>query len=109
MHYLDETHILLFLVQLFIILLLARGFGELFRKGKQPPLTAELLTGVFLGPTILGRFAPELHAAIFPMDLIQQNMLETVAWIGVLGLLLQTGLEIDFSVAWRQRGNAGRR
>jgi Kef-type K+ transport system membrane component KefB len=33
-------------------------------------------------------------------------MLETVAWIGVLFLLLETGLEIDFSSAWRQRGKA---
>lgn len=106
MHYLDETYIKLFLIQLFLILLLARGFGELLRHWKQPTLTAELLVGVLLGPTILGRFFPGIHAAIFPPDLIQQNMLETVAWIGLLGLLLQTGLEIDFSIAWRQRGNA---
>ena len=33
-------------------------------------------------------------------------MLETVAWIGVLFLLLETGLEVDFSTAWRQRGDA---
>ncbi|MFA5088611.1 MAG: cation:proton antiporter, partial [Candidatus Omnitrophota bacterium] len=43
---------------------------------------------------------------IFPNNIIQQNMLETVAWIGVLFLLLETGLEIDFSSAWRQRGDA---
>jgi Kef-type K+ transport system membrane component KefB/mannitol/fructose-specific phosphotransferase system IIA component (Ntr-type) len=33
-------------------------------------------------------------------------MLETVAWLGVLFLLLETGLEVDFSSAWRQRGDA---
>ncbi len=33
-------------------------------------------------------------------------MLDTVAWLGVLLLLMDTGLEIDFSIAWRQRGNA---
>ncbi|MBN1622016.1 MAG: cation:proton antiporter [Endomicrobiales bacterium] len=106
MHYLDETHILLFLVQLSIILILTRGLGELFRKWNQPTLTAELLVGIMLGPTILGRFFPQVMNSIFPADPIQQNMLETVAWIGVLFLLLDTGLEIDFSVAWRQRGNA---
>jgi Kef-type K+ transport system membrane component KefB len=31
-------------------------------------------------------------------------MLATVAWFGVLFLLLETGLEIDVSAAWRQRG-----
>ncbi|HQP10572.1 MAG TPA: cation:proton antiporter [Candidatus Omnitrophota bacterium] len=80
--------------------------GELFRKWKQPPLTAELLVGILLGPTILGRFAPGVFQTIFPNDITQQNMLETVAWIGVLFLLLETGLEIDFASAWRQRGDA---
>ena len=106
MHYLDESHIFLFLAQLFVILLCARGLGELFRRWKQPALTAELLVGIVLGPTILGRFWPGFHAALFPPDVIQQSMLETVAWLGVFFLLLDTGLEIDFSIAWRQRGSA---
>lgn len=106
MHYLNEHNIFIFLIQIVILLGLARGLGELFRKWKQPPLTAELLVGLLLGPTIMGRFMPFWHQAIFPNDLIQQNMLETVAWIGVLFLLLETGLEIDFASAWRQRGNA---
>lgn len=106
MHYLNESHILLFLVQVFILMGCARGFGELFRRWKQPALTAEILVGVLLGPTILGRFLPELQATLFPPDAIQQTMLDTIAWLGVLLLLLDTGLEIDFSIAWRQRGSA---
>ena len=106
MHHLDESHIFLFLAQLFVILLCARGLGELFRRWKQPALTAELLVGIALGPTLLGRFLPGLQTALFPPDAIQQSMLETVAWLGVLFLLLDTGLEIDFSIAWRQRGSA---
>lgn len=106
MHYLDESHILLFLVQLFVLLLCTRGLGELFRRWKQPALTAELLVGIVLGPTILGRILPGFQMALFPPDAIQQSMLETVAWLGVLFLLLDTGLEIDFSIAWRQRGSA---
>ncbi|MBN1576866.1 MAG: cation:proton antiporter [Chitinispirillaceae bacterium] len=106
MHHLNETHIFLFLVQLFIIILSARFAGEVFKRFKQPALTAELLIGVVLGPTVLGRFLPSLFDALFPADQLQQGMLETAAWIGVLFLLLDTGLEIDFSAAWRQRGNA---
>jgi Kef-type K+ transport system membrane component KefB len=106
MEKLGEHHIFIFLVQLFVLIGLARCLGEVFRKWKQPPLTAEILVGVLLGPTILGRFMPGWHQAIFPADPVQQNMLETVAWIGVLFLLLETGLEIDFSSAWRQRGEA---
>lgn len=106
MHYLDERHILTFLIQISVILILVRIVGEFFRRIKQPSLTAELLIGVILGPTILGRFFPEFQLSLFPQELIQQNMLETVAWIGVLFLLLETGLEIDFSSAWRQKGSA---
>jgi Kef-type K+ transport system membrane component KefB len=105
-HYLSETHILVFLLQVFILLLATRCLGEVFRKWNQPALTAELLVGIILGPTILGRFVPGMHGIIFPADATQQAMLETVAWIGVLFMLLETGLEIDFSVAWRQRGAA---
>lgn len=106
MHLLGEHHILIFLLQVFLLLLLARGFGELLQRRNQPALTAEILVGVLLGPTVLGRFAPEWHQFLFPPDVVQQNMLETVAWLGVLFLLLDTGLEIDFSIAWRRRGSA---
>ncbi|MDD3346007.1 MAG: cation:proton antiporter, partial [Candidatus Omnitrophica bacterium] len=52
------------------------------------------------------RFLPALRQAIFPSSAVQQIMLETAAWIGVLFLLLESGLEIDFASAWRQRGDA---
>jgi fructose-specific phosphotransferase system IIA component len=106
MYYLNEHNIYIFLLQIFLLLALARGLGELFRLFKQPPLTAEILVGILLGPTILGRFAPEIHHYIFPPDAMQQAMLETVGWIGVLFLLLHTGLEIDLVSAWRQRTEA---
>ncbi len=106
MHYINEQNIFLFLVQFLLLLGLARGLGELFRRGKQPALTAEILVGILLGPTVLGRLAPSLYGMIFPADALQQNMLETVGWIGLLLLLLETGLEVDFSSAWRQRGDA---
>ena len=89
MHYLNEQNILIFLVQILLLLGLARGLGEVFRRWKQPALTAEILVGIFLGPTVLGRLLPSVHQAIFPPGALQQNMLETVGWIGVLFLLLE--------------------
>jgi len=106
MHFINEQNILVFLVQILLLLGLARGSGEVFRRWKQPAITAEILVGIILGPTVLGRVLPSVHQAVFPPDPIQQNMLETVGWIGLLFLLLDTGLEIDFSTAWRQRGDA---
>jgi Kef-type K+ transport system membrane component KefB len=106
MQYLSEQNIFLFLVQIFLLLALARGLGEIFRAFKQPPLTAEILVGVLIGPTILGRFGPSVYNYVFPPDPIQHNMLETMGWIGIMFFLLQTGLEIDLVSAWRQRVGA---
>ena len=102
----EEHHLLIFLVQVFLLLGLARGFGEILRRWGHPPLIGEILIGVALGPTLLGRAFPELAGTIFPADPIQESMLDTVSQIGVLFLLLETGLEVDASAAWRQRGPA---
>ena len=106
MYHLTETHIFVFLIQIILLLGMSKFLGEIFRRCHQPPLTAELLVGMILGPTVLGRCFPSLHQTLFPNDAIQQTMLQTVAWFGVLFLLLETGIEIDFSSAWRQRGEA---
>lgn len=106
MNYLNEQSIFIFLVQIFLLLGLARGLGETFRRWNLPSFTGEIIVGIFLGPTIFGRFAPWLYQFVFPSDPVQQNMLDTVAWLGVLFLLLQTGLEMDLSSAIRQGRDA---
>ncbi|MBQ9345097.1 MAG: cation:proton antiporter [Kiritimatiellae bacterium] len=98
-----EHHIGTFLLEFFLLLLLARGAGELFKRWKLPAVTAELLVGILLGPTVLGRFCPAFHVWLFPQDETLQIMLGTASWLGVFLLMLDTGLEIDFSLAWRHR------
>lgn len=102
MHYLSEEHVLVFLMQMLILLATAKIIGGLFQQWGLPSLAGEILTGILLGPTILGRTLPGLQAALFPRELIQQNMLETVSWIGVLFLLLATGFEVSLTSAWKQ-------
>ena len=101
-----EHHIGVFLIQMLLLLSLARGVGELLRRAGYPALVGEISVGLLLGPTILGRLLPELQLSLFPQDVIQVAMLDTVAWFGVLFLLLETGLEINVAAAWRQRGPA---
>jgi Kef-type K+ transport system membrane component KefB len=104
--HLSEEHLLVFLFQVLLLLGLARGLGHLLRRWGHPPLVGEILVGLLLGPTILGRLAPLWQQMLFPPDPLQHVMLETVSWFGVLFLLLETGLEVDASAAWRQRGPA---
>ncbi len=105
-HVLDESHIFLFLVQFLLLLGLAKLLGALFVRFRQPTVTADILVGVLLGPSILGRLFPAVHRAIFPADPFQITMLDTVAWLGIFFLLLVTGLEVNFSSIWRQKGKA---
>ncbi len=102
----EEHQILLFLLQLAVLLGCARGLGLLFSRFGQPSITAEILVGIFFGPTILGRIFPTFQQSLFPADPIQLGMLEAVAWLGILFFLLDTGLQTDFAAAWRQRRSA---
>jgi len=106
MHYLNEGNLWLFLLQLLVLLGLARGLGLLSARFGQPAITAEILVGILLGPTLLGRFAPALYHGLFPDTPVQQAMLETVAWLGILFFLLATGLETNFAVALRHGRDA---
>ncbi|MDD2229693.1 MAG: cation:proton antiporter [Candidatus Cloacimonetes bacterium] len=101
-----EHQLMLFLVQFALLLGACKLVGLVFKKFKQPTITGDVLVGLILGPAIFGRYAPELQSAIFPNDAIQWSMLETVAWFGNLFLLMETGLEINFSRIWKQRGEA---
>lgn len=103
---LSENEIMLFLVQFFLLLGLSRSLSLLFKRFRQPVVTADVLIGVILGPSILGRFWPDLHRLIFPEDPSLTIMLDTVAWIGIFFLLLVTGLEVNFSSVWKHRGKA---
>lgn len=101
LHYLDETHILLFLLQVLILLGCARTLGALCEEIQVPALAGEIIAGVLLGPTLLGRVAPSWQVALFPADAVQSTMLETVSWLGVFFLLLSSGFHINLSHALR--------
>ena len=105
MHVLDESHILLFLVQLAILLGVARALGSACEEVGVPALAGEILAGVVLGPTLLGRVSPEASAWLFPNDDVQSTMLETVSWLGVFFLLLASGFHVDVTKA-RATGRA---
>jgi len=102
MHFISEDYIFLFLAQICILLSLAKLLSTLINRWGWPALVGEILCGILLGPTILGRIFPSLYAGLFPADLIQRNMLETMSWIGVLFLLLVTGFEVRLSTVWKQ-------
>ncbi len=99
---LGHHELLLVLVQLSLLLLVARGLGELMRRINLPPVVGELLAGVLLGPSIFGAFLPSVQAHIFPKSQLQSDLLSVVSWLGVLFLLIVTGLETDLNLILRK-------
>ncbi len=102
MHILDESHIFIFLLQLLVLLGAARTLGALCEEVKIPAIAGEILAGVLLGPTLLGRLSPGLQEWLFPTDPIQSTMLETVSWLGVFFLLLSSGFHVDVRQALKK-------
>ena len=90
--------ILLLLLQLAGVLALARTLSEVMRRLRQPAVIGELLAGILLGPTVLGRYLPALEVVFFPPTTRQFHLLEAISWIGMVLLLLLTGLETDIRV-----------
>jgi len=71
-----------FFLQLGVILLACRVVGWFGRKFlAQPQVVGEMIAGVFLGPSLLGLFFPDLQIAIFPKE--TRNVLYTGAQLGV--------------------------
>ena len=101
MHYLNESHILLFLIQILVLLSVARTLSVVCESIKIPAITGEILAGILLGPTLLGRVSPSLQTMLFPLEEIQSTMLETVSWLGVFFLLLASGFHVDVGHALR--------
>ncbi|PSB35568.1 cation:proton antiporter [Stenomitos frigidus] len=99
---LGHHELLLLLLQLAVLLLVSRGLGELMRRIDLPPVVGELLAGVLLGPSLLGWTLPALQTAIFPKSQVQSDLLAVVSWLGVLFLLIVTGLETDLNLILRK-------
>ena len=99
---LGHHELLLVLVQLSLLLFVARGLGEVMRRINLPPVVGELLAGVLLGPSLFGWIFPSLQANIFPKSQTQSDLLSVVSWLGVLFLLIVTGLETDLNLIIRK-------
>src|SRR3954470_2840400 len=95
MRALSEHAVFIFLLQFGLMLAGARVLGALARKLRQPSVLGELLAGILLGPAIFGHLWPAGHAAIFPADQTQEHLLEMLSWLGMIFLILRTGLELD--------------
>lgn len=99
---LGHHELLLVLLELALLLLVARGLGEAMRRIQLPPVVGELMAGVLLGPSVFGWILPNLRKEVFPAIQSQSDLLSVVSWLGVLFLLIVTGLETDLNLIVRK-------
>src|SRR5690606_2016288 len=98
----DVQAITTFLASIAVLLGVARLFGEIARHFRQPAVLGEILAGVLLGQTVLGRISPELFHTLFPSEGPAQIALAGFTTLAVTLLLLVAGIEVDLSTVFRQ-------
>ncbi|PJG51570.1 potassium transporter [Bradyrhizobium forestalis] len=95
----------LLILQIVLLIAVGRGLGELMQRIGQPSVIGELLAGIILGPSLFGWVWPEAQHAIFPKTPEQKAMIDGIAQVGILLLLLLTGMETDLKLV-RKVGKA---
>lgn len=95
----------LLVAQIVLLIAVGRGLGEIMQRIGQPSVIGELLAGIILGPSLFGWLWPEAQAAIFPKTPEQKAMIDGIAQVGILLLLLLTGMETDLKLV-RKVGKA---
>ncbi|KAG0479113.1 hypothetical protein HPP92_013832 [Vanilla planifolia] len=91
-----------FVVQLLLIVILTRLAGLLLRPLRQPRYLANILGGIMVGPTGLGRI-PWVARKLFPLPSV--IVLENMAYLGLMYFTFISGVEIDLST-FRRTGHS---
>src|SRR5581483_8423962 len=89
-----EIVLLHVLIQLAVIISIARLCGTMFRAFGQPQVCGEIAAGLLLGPSVLGRFLPAISATVFHAS--AASSLTILSQLGLIMLMFLIGLEFDF-------------
>ncbi|KAJ1918402.1 hypothetical protein H4219_002628 [Mycoemilia scoparia] len=92
MKYNPANPIPLFLVQILIIICLCRLLHVFLYRLMQPRVIAEIIAGILLGPTVLGRWKA-FKDNVFPTESL--TVLNLVSNFGLILFLFMVGLELD--------------
>ena len=83
------------------ILLAARALGWAFQRIGQPRVVGEMIAGIVLGPSLLGRLFPEAFAHLFPSSAIPG--IAVLSQLGLLLFMFVVGLEVDLAHMFKRR------
>lgn len=81
------------LLALAAVMAAGRVLGRLFLRIGQAPVVGEVVAGILLGPSLLGRLEPGLGAWLLPTTM--EATLGQVAALGVIYYMFQVGMELN--------------
>jgi Kef-type K+ transport system membrane component KefB len=84
------------LLQIVTIILVARFFGFICKKIKQPTVIGEITAGIILGPSLIGAQFPEFSLFLFPEASLSN--LQFLSQIGLILFMYVVGMELDLKV-----------
>lgn len=91
------------LLALAAVVLVGQALAKIFVYLGQPPVIGEVVAGILLGPSLLGRIAPEVAGYVLPLSVAPS--LGVVAQLGVILYMFLVGLELNPALL-RQRAHA---
>lgn len=83
------------LLQIIVILAVARTVGFLFSKIGQQAVIGEITAGIILGPSVLGWLSPEVSSFLFPEASLPN--LQLLSQIGLVLFMFIIGMELDIN------------
>jgi Kef-type K+ transport system membrane component KefB len=90
-----HSPVAILLLQVIAILFVARILGTLFVKIGQPSVVGEILAGIVLGPSVLGKFLPNVSEFLFSPDTL--GNITILSQIGLIFFMFVIGMELNIS------------
>jgi Kef-type K+ transport system membrane component KefB len=92
----------IFLVAMLIIFSIPYLIWRVAKTDYYAPLVVvQIITGILLGPGILGAIYPEYYKFVFNPQVVQS--LNGIAWWAVMIFVMIAGIELDLKKAWKHR------
>ncbi|MBK7335748.1 MAG: cation:proton antiporter [Saprospirales bacterium] len=86
----------LLLIQIIVIIVVARVFGFILRKIGHPSVIGEILAGIFLGPSFIGYYFPEFYGFVFPSKSLAN--IQFLSQVGLILFMFVVGMELDLKI-----------
>jgi Kef-type K+ transport system membrane component KefB len=96
----DAGVLIYLLLALAVVMVTARAVGLLFRKLNQPEVMGEVIAGILLGPSFLGRITPVVASNLFPQAVA--SYMGIVSQVGIILYMFLVGLEFDIGLLRRR-------